>query len=51
MKRDPKTVIVRQLRRFDLDTFKSDLQGVYFDKIKSLSSDLNEMWLVWNPYF
>ena len=38
-------------RRFDLDAFKSDLQGVHFDEIKSLSSDPNEMWLIWKTLF
>ena len=51
MRRDPKTVIVRQFRRFDLDAFKSDLQGVHFDKIISLSSYSNEMWLIWKTLF
>ena len=43
MRREPKTVTVRKFRRFDLDAFKSDLQGVHLDEIKSLSSDPNEM--------
>ena len=47
MRREPKTVTVRKCRRSDLDAFKSDLQGVHFDEIKSLSSDPNEMWLIW----
>ena len=47
MRRDPKTVTVRTFRRFDLDAFKSDLQGVHFDEVKSLSSDPKEMWLIW----
>ena len=47
MRRDPRTVTVRKFRRFDFDAFKSDLQGVHFDELKSLSSDLNKMWLIW----
>ena len=52
IRRDPKTVTVRKFyRRFDLDAFKSDLQGVHFDEIKSLSSDPNEMSLFGKHYF
>ena len=46
VRRNPKTVTVRKFRRFDLDAFKSDLQAVHFDEIKSLSSDRNEMWVI-----
>ena len=34
-----------------MDAFKSDLQRVHFDEIKSLSSDPNEMWLIWKTLF
>ena len=51
MRREPETVTVCKFRRFDLDAFKSDLQGVHFDEIKSLSSDPNEMWLIWKTLF
>ena len=51
MRRNPKTITVRKFRRFDLDAFKSDLQGINFDEIKSLSSDSNEMWLIWKTLF
>ena len=51
IRRDPKTVTVRKCRRFDLDAFKSDLQGVHFDEIKSLSSNPNGMWLIWKTLF
>ena len=48
MRRNPKTVTVCKFRRFDLDAFKSDLQGVHFDEVKSHP---NEMWLIWNTLF
>ena len=51
LRRDPKTVTIRKFRRFDLDAFKSDLQGVHFDEIKSLPSDPEEMWLIWKTLF
>ena len=47
MKRNSKTVIVGKFRRSDLDGFKSDLQADHFDETQSLSSDPNEMWLIW----
>ena len=51
MRREPKNITVCKFRRFDLDAFKSDLQGVHFDEIKALSSDPNEMWLIWKTLF
>ena len=51
MRRDLKTVTVRKFRRFDLDAFKSHLQGVHFDEVKSLSFDPKEMWLIWKTLF
>ena len=44
-------VTVRTFRKSDLDAFKSELQGVHFDEIKSLSSDPNKTWLIWETLF
>ena len=46
-----KRVTVRKFKNFDLPAFRSELNKVNFNHIKTLASDPNEMWLFWKTFF
>ena len=46
-----KRVTVRKLKNFDLPAFRYVLSKINFDHIKTLTSDPNEMWLLWKTFF
>ena len=44
---------VRNYKKFNLNDFRQDMcmNNVPFDKIKSISKDANEMWILWKAFF
>ena len=47
----PRTLSVRNLKKFDLKSFRKELMEVPFDQIKNVTNDVNEMWLIWKAFF
>ena len=42
----PRLLNVRNHKKFNLNAFRQDVNNVPFDKIKSISKDVNEMWIL-----
>ena len=51
LNRDPKIIKVRKCRNFDGQSLTSELGRIQFDKIKSVTNNLNEMWLTWKTLY
>ena len=47
----PRLLNVRNYKKSDLNSFRQDMNNVPFDKIKSISKDANEMWILWKAFF
>ena len=47
----PRTLSVRNFKKFDLKSFRKELMEVPFDQIKNVTNDANEMWLIWKAFF
>ena len=48
----PRTLSVRNFKKFDLKSFRKELMEVPFDdQIKHVTNDANEMWLIWKAFF
>ena len=47
----PRLLNVRNYKKFNLNAFRQDMSNVPFDKIKSISKDANEMWILWKAFF
>ena len=45
-----KRATVPKFKNFDLPVFRSELSKINFDHIKTLTSDPNEMWLLWKSF-
>ena len=43
-------VTVRKFKNFDLPAFRSELSKFNFDRIETVTFDLNEMW-IWRTFF
>ena len=46
-----KRVTIRKFKNFDLPAFRSELNKINFNHIKTLTSDPNEMWMFWKTFF
>ena len=46
-----KMVAVRKFKNFDLLAFRSELSKINFDRIETIISNPNEMWLLWRTFF
>ena len=44
-------VTVRKFKNFDLPAFMSELSKINFDRIETITSNPNEMWLLWRTFF
>ena len=42
----PKTLSVRNFKKYDVISFREELMEVPFDQIKNVTNDANEMWLI-----
>ena len=51
IKKEPKTITVRKCKRFDEKAHLSDLNKLQFDKIRNLTEDPDEMWVIWKNWF
>ena len=38
-------------KKFNLNAFRQDMNNAPFEKIKSISKDANEMWILWKAFF
>ena len=47
----PRLLNVKNYKKFNLNAFRQDMNNVPFDKIKSISKDANEMWILWKAFF
>ena len=47
----PRLLNVRNYKKFNLNAFRQDMHNVPFDKIKSISKNANEMWILWKAFF
>ena len=47
----PRTLSVRNFKKFDLKSFRKELIEVPFHQIKNVTNDANEMWLIWKAFF
>ena len=47
----PRLLNVRNYKKFNLDAVRQDMNNVPFDKIKSISKDADEMWILWKAFF
>ena len=45
-----KMVTVRKFKNFDLPAFRSELSKLNFDRIEIITSNPNEMWLLWRTF-
>ena len=51
IKKEPKTITVRKCKRFDEKAYLSELNKLQFDKIRNLTEDPDEMWVIWTNWF
>ena len=51
IKKEPKTITVRKCKRFDEKAYLSELNKLQFDKIRNLTEDPDEMWVIWKNWF
>ena len=51
IKKEPKTITVRKCKRFDEKAYLSELNKLQFDKIRNLTEDPDEMWIIWTNWF
>ena len=51
LKVSPKIIDVHNFKRFDSDSFKTDIKGIPMEEIRSVSGDVNEMWHWWKTFF
>ena len=51
IKKEPKTITVRKCKRFDEKAYLSELNTLQFDKIRNLTEDPDEMWVIWKNWF
>ena len=51
LKVPPKQLKVRNYKRFNLSTFRQDMNNVPFDEITNVAQDANEMWILWKNFF
>ena len=47
----PRVVNARNHKKFDLKAFQLDIQHIRFDIIKTVSKDVNYIWLRWKTFF
>ena len=50
LKVPPKTINVRNYKKFDLEGFQSDVKRIPMEYIKLVSNDANEVWLRWKAF-
>ena len=46
-----KTLSARNYKKSDIKSFREELMEDTFDQIKNVTSDANEMWLIWKAFF
>ena len=46
-----KMVTICKFKNFDLPVFRSELSKINFDRIETITSNPNEMWLSWRTFF
>ena len=51
IKKEPKTITVRKCKRFDEKAYLSELNTLQFNKIRNLTEDPDEMWVIWKNWF
>ena len=51
VKKSPLVRKVRKFKKFDNDSFLKELSMVNFDEIKNVTSDPNQIWLLWKNLF
>ena len=51
LKVPPRVVNARNHKKFDLKAFQQDIQHIPFDIIKTVSEDVNDIWLRWRTFF
>ena len=51
IKKDPKTIDIRELKSFDDVAFLEELKLKKIDTIKDITRKPNEMWAIWNSFF
>ena len=51
LKVPPKVIDVRNYKRFNIDSFQSDIRSIPLEQIKLVSKDANELWLRWKAFF
>ena len=51
LKIPPRVVNARNHKKFDLKAFQLDIQHIPFDIIKTVSKDVNDIWLRWKTFF
>ena len=51
LKIPPRVVNARNHKKFDLKAFQLDIQHILFDIIKTVSKDVNDIWLRWKTFF
>ena len=44
-------VTISKFKSFDLPAFRSEFSKINFDRIGTITSDPNEMWLLWRTFF
>ena len=51
LKAPPRLLNVRNFKKFDLNALRQEMNNVPFDKIRSISKDANEVWILWKAFF
>ena len=47
----PKTINIRNYKRFNIQEFQHDLKGIQMEHIQLVSKDVDEVWLSWKAFF
>ena len=51
LKIPPKTIDIRNRKRFNIHEFQHDLKGIPMEHIQLVSKDADEVWLRWKAFF
>ena len=51
LKIPPKTINIRNYKRFNIQEFQHDLKGIPMEHIQLVSKDVDEVWLRWKAFF
>ena len=50
LKRPPKSLTVRNYKKFDTQEFQDNIEKLPLDQIQNVTDNDNDMWLIWKAF-